>query len=189
MDLKLILFLISSLGILHPNFSQESIEHYKVSSPLMTVIIESTIDSCQNIIKCDKVEYLFVKVKITSELTIQVESIRKPLYKLNSIYQNDSSQAVSFYIGKTLCFADKKVLLFSGIFQDFKKIDCIDLSNQSFEYDCLDIDISGKIYNTLITFSYIIENEEVVLENHSIFIDGGDVDLYEELKKRGIRNP
>ncbi len=189
MNLTLTILLVSSCVIFHPNLSQVYIEHYQVSSPIMTEIIETTIDSCQSRIGCDMVEYLFVKVGKTSRLSIQVETLRKPLHKINSIYKNDSSQAVSFYIGKTLCFADKKILYSSGIFHDIKKNDSLDLSNQSFVYNCLDIEANGEIYHTLITFSYTIKNGKVVLEDHSIFIDAGDVDLSKELKKRGIENP
>lgn len=186
MNLVLIVYLISTCGTSHNNVDQKYIEQYQVISPILAKTIEATIDSCQSRIGCDIIEHLFINVDTSPEISLQLESLRKPLHKLSSIYNNDSSQVICFYIGKTLCFVDKKALYLSGIFHDFIKVDRIDLSNQSFEYNCLDIEVNGEIYNTLITFRYSINNGEVVLENHSIFIDAGEVDISGALKKRGI---
>ncbi len=85
-----------------------------------------------------------------------------------------------------MCFAEKDALFSSGLIIDYKKLDHINLNDISFEYNCLDIIEKGEIYNVLVDFDYHIENGEVSLEYHSIFIDSGDVDMSEALKKRGI---
>jgi hypothetical protein len=183
-----ILLLASSCGVFKPITQNTYIEHYQVSSSLLTEIVETTIDSCESRMRCNKVEYLFLQLETTtSGYSVQVESIRKPLYKLSSIFQKDSSDVISFYIGETLFLTDKEVLLSSGILNDFKISDRMDLSNLSFEYNCLDVESKEEVYNTLIRFTYSIKDEMILLEDHSIFIDSGDVDLTEVLNELGIK--
>ena len=189
MNILWIVVLTLSCGISKSSTNQKYVDYYQVLSPTLSKIVARTIDSCQSRIRCDKVEFLFLRLEKTSKHLVQVESLRKPLLKLNSIFKKDSSQVIAFHIDETLCLADKKLLISSGILNHYKEFDKISLSSLTFKYNCLDIESNGDVYNTLIRFNYFIKDDEIRLNNHSIFIDSGDADISETLKKRGIKYP
>jgi len=162
------------------------IEIYHVSSPILTKIIETTIDSSRSRMNCDVVECLYVEIEAASKQIVRVETLRSP--SLNIILKRDTSLIVGFYMGETLCFADIGELLSSGLITDIKKVGELKLSDISFEYSCLDIEFKGDIYYTIVYLRFSVEDGVIELEHDSIFVDAGDVDISEALKERGIPN-
>ncbi len=74
MNMLWILILVSSSGVFKSNISEKYIEHYKVFSPILTKLVETTIDSCQSRIRCDVFEYMIIK--FPNKYSVRLETLR-----------------------------------------------------------------------------------------------------------------
>lgn len=173
----------TSLGKYVQDFQHQFVGHYTVSSPVFDELLQTSLDSCQSIVGCGIVEYVFLGIDLE---TIEIESLRRPLSKLAAVSFVSNSEVASFYIDETLCFIDKQQLNNSNYFTNIQKLDKLELSEEPFKYECLDIESEGEVYNTLVTFRFLNQGGNFILDYHSVFIDCGDVDLSKELENRGL---
>lgn len=162
---------------------------YDISSTALNEIVETLIDSCSISVGCADVEFLYIKTdSLDNEYSIYVETIRKSPDVYFPIFYKQQKDIVCFYIGETLCFSAIDIFKVPGLFEEKQFLESKELSNYLFEYSCLDILHKGDIYNTLVFFDFRFNtNQSLQLENYSIFIDAGDVDISEALRKRGIK--
>ena len=186
MRLVLLILIVPILLTCQTKSEVFSIPQYEVSSTAISDMVNTVVDSCATSVGCGKIEFLYISKKEKNEnVVVKLETMREPLMISFPNFSKQEHNLISFYINETLCFGELSLFEVPNMFEEKRFLKDCDLSDYLFDYSYLDIKFKGEIYNTLVYFDFII-NQNNKIEDCSIFIDSGDVDLSEVLKARGI---